>query len=94
MEIEGRIYHANRAKEVLENEAFIEAMRSIKEEITNQWKESPSRDVEGRQSLWVMLKLTEKLEATLRTTMETGKLAQLELEHKRTLLERARELIG
>ena len=94
MEIEQRIYNGNRAKEVLENEAFQWALYEIKQEIKNAWEQSPARDSEGREKLWKMLSLANKLELLIKSMLETGKLAQLDLEHKRTLLERAKNAIS
>lgn len=94
MEIEQRIYNGNRAKEVLENEAFQWALNEIKQEIKNAWEQSPARDSEGREKLWMMLSLANKLELSIKSMLETGKLAQLDLEHKRTLLERAKNAIS
>lgn len=94
MEIEQRIYNGNRAKEVLENEAFQWAFNEIKQEIKNAWEQSPARDSEGREKLWMMLSLANKLELSIKSMLETGKLAQLDLEHKRTLLERAKNAIS
>jgi len=88
--IEQRIYLGNRAKEVIENEAYIAAFESIEQEIVEQWKKSPARDEAGRQSLWQYLQMLSKVKATLQTTMETGKLAMLDLEHKQTLRDRLR----
>ena len=94
MNIPDRIYNGNRAKEVLENEVFIQAFEDIKKEIVTQWEQSPARDSEGREKLWNLLKLADKLEMNLKTTLETGKLAMLEIEHKRTLKERLQDAIG
>lgn len=94
MELSERIYNGNRAKEIIDNECFQWALDEIKQEITEQWKTSPARDEEGRQSLWVMLKLAEKLEQVLKTTLETGKLAELELKHQRTLAERVKDAMS
>lgn len=94
MELEQRIYNGDRAREVLENEAFTAALADIKQEITEQWKQSPARDTEGREKLWQLLKLADKLEATLRTSLETGKLAVLDLQHKQSLLDRAKAVVG
>ena len=94
MEIEQRIYQADRARDVLENEAFIGAMADIKSEITEQWMKSPARDQEGREKLWLMLSLMSKLEATLKTTFDSGKLAKLDLEHKRTMQERLKDALS
>lgn len=88
MELSERIYNGNRAKEVLENESFQWAINEIKTEVTDQWKNSPARDDAGRERLWMLLKVAEKFEMVLQTTLETGKLASIDLEHKRSLMQR------
>ena len=94
MEIEQRIYQGDRAREVLENEAFQAAFTDIENEVMQQWRNSPARDQEAREKLWLMMSLLGKLKVTLQTTMETGKLAKLDLEHKRSLLARAKDAIS
>jgi hypothetical protein len=91
MELSERIYNGDRAREVLENEAYLAAFADTEQEILTQWKESPARDSEGREKLWMLLSLMHKLKANLQTTLETGKLAKLELEHKRSLANRVRD---
>jgi hypothetical protein len=83
-----QIYDANRCAEVLDNEAFIAVFNDIEQEVTEQWKNSPARDEEGRQKLWVYLTVLRKVKAQLTQTFENGKMAAIELEHKRTLMER------
>lgn len=91
---EQEIYRANRAKEVIENEIYIEAFDMIHKEIADQWTNSPARDREGRESLWLMQKLLTRLQTALQSTMDAGKLAVAELTHKQTLLERAKDLLS
>lgn len=91
---ERQIYIANRAKEVLENEAYLEAFALIQTEIETQWRTSPARDTDGRERLWVMLSLLSKLRATLETTMQSGNLAAADLQHKRTMMQRANDWLG
>lgn len=79
--IEQRIYDANRAKEVLENEAFNAAFDDTEKEIIEQWTNSPARDSEGREKLHTYLMLLRKVKAHLSYSLETGKLAKLDLEH-------------
>lgn len=88
MNIEQRIYNGDRAKEVLENEAFQQAFEDIEQEVTKQWMESPARDAEGREKLWQYLMMLRKVKAQLQTTLDTGKLAKMELDHKRSLADR------
>ena len=89
---EQAIYRANRAKEVLKNETYIEAFALIEQELTEQWKSSPVRDAAGREKLWLMQWSLAKLKVTLESTMDSGKLAVAELTHKQTLMERAKDL--
>lgn len=93
MEISERIYNGNRAREVLDNESFQWAINEIKNEVTEQWKNSPARDEAGREKLWMLLQMANKLELVLKSTLETGQLAELELRHQQTLLERAKNAI-
>lgn len=86
--IEKRLYNADRAREVLENEAFQWAFDETKQEITESWKNAGSP--EDRERLWISQKLLSRLESALRTRLETGKLARLELEHKKSLVDRAK----
>ena len=92
---EQRVHRGSRAREVLENEEFIAAFEAIEEELTQAWKTSPQRDAEGRQKLFECLTMLNKVRQTLQSTMETGKLALLELQHKNpTMREKAREFLG
>lgn len=94
MILEERLHAGSRAKEVLENEAFIEAFDAIEKEVIEQWTNSPARDAVGRESLWTYLHLLRKVKTHLTTTLETGKLAQIELQHKQTLADRARGIFS
>ena len=91
MNISERIYNGDRAREVLENEAFSQAFIDIEAEILNQWKQSPARDGEGREKLWLMLSLLGKIRTVLQTSLETGKLAGLDLQHQRSIAERLKD---
>lgn len=86
--IEERIYDGNRAKEVLENPAFVAVFDDIENEVLETWKTSPARDSEGREKLYIYLHLLQKVKARLTSSLDTGKLAVMDLEHKKTLAER------
>jgi hypothetical protein len=91
---EQRIYHGDRAREVLENEAFKQVFADYKTELTEQWMKSPARDEEGREKLWLAVSMLGKIEKMLRESLETGKLAKLELDHKKSMADRAKDWIG
>lgn len=94
MSIEDRINLGNRAKEVVENEAYIAAFDAIRKEIDEQWKSSPARDVEGRERLWLMQALLKKLELALQSTMDSGKIAMKDLLYERSKMQRAKEWLS
>lgn len=92
---EEEIYLSNRAKEVLENEAYLKAHDDIRAEIITQWENAPARDTAGRESLWIMLKQLDKLKATLEQTMGAGKLAEANLRHReKSLLQKANDWLS
>lgn len=91
---EQRVYNGDRAREIIENEVYQQVFADLATEITEQWKKSPARDEAGRHELWLMQSLLSKLQAMLQTTLDTGKLARLDLEHQRTLAQRAKSLVG
>jgi hypothetical protein len=94
MTLNEQIYNADQAKLVLENEAFQRAFDDIKQELIEQWTKSPARDQDGREKLWLMLKLLEKVEICLKSSLDSGKLAVKELEYQKSIAERAKDWIG
>lgn len=92
--LEQRIYDGNRAREVLENEVFQQVFADIEQEISQAWSNSPVRDEVGREKLFQHLTSLKKVKALIVATLESGKLAELDLNHKRTLVQRARDGIN
>lgn len=68
-----------RARELLDNELVQEALVTLKAEYLKAWEASPARDAEGRERLWVMVKLVEKFRGHLEQVFEAGKLADAQL---------------
>jgi hypothetical protein len=93
MELEQEISLGIRAAEVLQNETYIQAYESIKQEIMTKWQQSPARDTEGRETLYLMLGLLEKVQATMQATMENGKVASQKLEYKKSLVQRGKDAL-
>ena len=89
-----KVHQGIKAKEILESDVFIDAFEQLETEIIKQWSESPARDLEGREKLWQLLTIAKKFQTILQTTLETGKLASLELERQKTLLQRAKESVS
>lgn len=74
------------AQYLLDHPIFQEAFSSVRSGIRTEWERSPARDAEGREKLWLMLKLVDRIEAHVRSVAETGELAgrMLEEERRRT----------
>ena len=68
------------ASEVLENQAFQEAMGLLRGAVVTQWKECPVRDKEGALLLLQLAKITDKFEGLLVGLIEKGKLAHHKIE--------------
>jgi hypothetical protein len=88
--LEQRLHDGSRAKEVIENEQFLASFDAIEAEVMETWKATPARDSEAREACYVYLKMLGKVKAHLVSTMETGKLAELELAHKQGIADRLR----
>lgn len=61
----------------------------VKQAIVDKWETSPIADKEGQHELRLMRKLLGDLEANLKTAIETGKLARIQIEQD-SMLTRAK----
>ena len=92
--IEHRLYQGDLAREILENEVFQSVFDDIEKEVIEQWTQTPARDAEGREKCYQYLMMLRKLKAQITATLETGKLAQLDLQHKQSLADRVKAGLG
>ena len=67
---------ARKASDVIDNEAYKQAMAGLKSQIVSQWLVCPVRDGEGQLLLLQLAKLAEKFEGILTGMVQSGKLAQ------------------
>ena len=75
------ISRSNQAKQVLENKIFIEAIESLKKLYSEALLEKTgANESETREKLWIAYNVVGKVEQHLQTVIETGKLAQKQLE--------------
>ncbi len=78
-----------RAKEILENELYLEAWTSVEQALIQKWRDCPVRDKEGQHELKLMLKLLDDVKANLVHVLETGKFAESRLQElKRRVFKR------
>jgi hypothetical protein len=88
--LDQRAREGDEARQVLDNPAFERAFNLIEKEHVEAWLNSPARDPQGRETLWMTVKLLHKLRATLEASMMDGKLANVELEHQEQILAQER----
>lgn len=82
---------ARQAQELIEHPLFKEAVETYRKTLFDAWERSPARDKEARENIWLMQKTLDVVQRHLLELMETGKLASIQTQQKRTLLERARD---
>jgi hypothetical protein len=64
-----------RAQAILEDPLVGEAFATIERECIAEWRRAPARDVDGRERLWLMLKMAERFKAHFESVISNGKLA-------------------
>lgn len=75
MSLEKEQQRGQRAKAIIEDEIFAEAIQKVSAELDLEWINSPVRDTEGREKIYMMKKMLNVLLVQLQSVMETGKLA-------------------
>jgi len=78
-----------RAKDILENELYLESWNIVEQALIQKWRDCPIRDKEGQHELKLMLKLLQDAKGHLERVMESGKLAESRLQElKRRVFKR------
>ena len=89
-QLETEVERARQAREITEHPLWAEAFDAYRKRLMDEWAASPARDTDGREKLWLMVKTASAVERHLAEILETGKLASIKLEQKRSLLDRAK----
>ena len=80
--LEAEINRGQKAAQLLAEPLIAEAFAVFAKEIQERWTQSPARDADGREKLYLMLKASERVEAHLRSIIETGKIAEASLKQR------------
>ena len=67
------------AEQLLAHPLLQEAFELIEQEYTHEWQNSPARDQDGRERLWLMLRLLKRLKGQLEQVVSTGEMAKATL---------------
>ena len=65
-----------RAKSLLSDELFNEAVDTLEKDITDAWNHTGIHDTEARENLWLSLRLLERIRLHLTSIVETGEMAK------------------
>ena len=79
MEKEKEIQRGHRAKAILDDEIFAEAIQKVSTELDQEWLNSPIRDTEGREKIYMIKKMLNVILVQIQSVMETGKLASKQI---------------
>lgn len=85
MNTSDELRRGEQARQLLQNELYVDAVTQVKQAIIDKWQQAPLRDREGHHELKLMLKLLGDLTGYIQTTMETGKMAQIQLEQEQRM---------
>ena len=62
----------SRAQTLIDDELLKEAFDVLKKDLMSRWQQSGSTDLEARESIWLAMRLLEKIHGHLMSIVETG----------------------
>lgn len=77
------IQRGERAALILSDDLVVGAFKAIEDNILHEWMNSPARDTEGREKLWIMRKTMDRFRAEFESHVSSGKLARANEDFKR-----------
>jgi hypothetical protein len=61
-----------RARSLLNNELFNESFEVLRKDLMDRWSASGSSELEARESIWLAMRLLDKLYGHIQSIVETG----------------------
>ena len=65
------------AKRLLNDELLKEAFDVLKEDLMNRWNHSGSTDLEARESIWLAMRLLDRIHGHINSIVESGHMAKM-----------------
>ena len=65
-------YREEKAKNLLSNELFNEAFEVLRKDLMSRWEASGSTELEARESIWLAMRLLDRLHGHIKSIVETG----------------------
>ena len=66
-----------RAKALMNDPLFIESFDELKKELLGQWEQSGSTDIDARESIWLAIRLLDRIHGHIQSIIETGHMAEV-----------------
>jgi len=66
-----------RAKSLIDDPLLKEAFDVLKEDLMNRWNHSGSTDLEARESIWLAMRLLDRIHGHINSIVETGHMAKM-----------------
>jgi hypothetical protein len=66
-----------RARSLIEDPLLNEAFDTLKEDLMNRWTHSGSTDLEARESIWLAMRLLDRIRGHINSIVETGHMAKM-----------------
>jgi len=65
------------AKALINDPLFQESFDVLREDLMNRWIHSGSTDLEARESIWLAIRLLERIQGHIKSIVETGHMAEV-----------------
>ena len=65
------------ATQLLNNTLFVESFEVLKEDLMNRWTQSGSSELEARESIWLAMRLLDRIHGHINSIVETGHMAKI-----------------
>jgi hypothetical protein len=66
-----------RAQSLINDPLLNEAFDVLKEDLMNRWNHSGSTDLEARESIWLAMRLLDRIHGHINSIVETGHMAKI-----------------
>ena len=66
-----------RAQSLITDPLLKEAFDVLKEDLMNRWNHSGSTDLQARESIWLAMRLLDRIHAHITSIVETGRMADI-----------------
>ena len=66
-----------KAQSLINDPLLTEAFDVLKEDLMNRWSHSGSTDLEAMESIWLAIRLLERIEGHIKSIIETGHMAKM-----------------